>query len=57
MVAAGVVDELFLTIAPLLTGDESEPTIVSGGKLPQPAGMELLWTLRSGSELFLRYGL
>jgi riboflavin-specific deaminase-like protein len=57
MVATGVVDELFLTIAPLLTGDEAEPTIVSGGTLPQPVGMELLWALRSGSELFLRYGL
>ena len=57
LVAGGLVDELFLTIAPLLTGDESEPTIVSGGTLPRPVGMELLWTLRSGSELFLRYGL
>ena len=57
LVAAAVVDELFLTIAPLLTGDETEPAIVSGGRLAQPAGMELLWTLRSGSELFLRYGL
>lgn len=57
LVAGGLVDELFLTIAPLLTGDESEPTIVSGGKLAQPVGMELLWTLSSGSELLLRYGL
>ena len=57
LVAAGLVDELFLTISPLLTGDESEPAIVAGGRLPQPAGMELLWALRAGSELFLRYGL
>jgi len=57
LVAAGVVDELFLTIVPLLTGDEAEPTIVAGGTLPQPAEMELLGTLRSGSELFMRYGL
>jgi riboflavin biosynthesis pyrimidine reductase len=57
LVAAAVVDELFLTIAPLLTGDETEPTIVSGGRLAQPAAMELLWALRSGSELFLRYGI
>ncbi len=57
LVAGGLVDELFLTIAPLLTGDESEPTIVSGGKLAQPVAMELLWTLRSGSELLMRYGL
>jgi riboflavin biosynthesis pyrimidine reductase len=57
LLAAGVVDELFLTIAPLLTGDETEPTIVSGGRLVQPVGMELLWTLQAGSELYLRYGL
>ena len=57
LVAAAVVDELFLTIAPLLTGDETEPTIVSGGRLAQPVGMELLWTLQAGSDLFLRYGL
>ena len=57
MVAAGVVDELFLTITPLLTGDETELTIVSGGRLAQPTRMELLWALRSGSELFMRYGL
>ena len=57
LVAAGLVDELFLTIAPCLTGDEAEPTIVAGGRLPRPADMELLWALRSGSELFLRYGL
>jgi riboflavin-specific deaminase-like protein len=57
LVAASLVDELYLTIAPLLTGDEAEPTIVSGGTLPQPVGMELLWTLQSGSELYMRYGL
>jgi riboflavin biosynthesis pyrimidine reductase len=57
LVAAGVVDELFLTIAPLLTGDEEEPNIVAGGRLPEPAPMELLSVVQSGSELFLRYGL
>jgi len=53
--AAGLVDELFLTIAPLITGDEEEPSIVDGGRLPEAAELELLWVLRSGSELFLRY--
>jgi riboflavin-specific deaminase-like protein len=57
LLADGLLDELFLTIAPVLTGDEDEPTIVAGGRLPEVAEMELLWVLRAGSELFLRYGL
>jgi len=54
--AAGVVDELFLTIAPLITGDDGEPNIVAGGRLPEPIELELLWVERAGSEIFLRYG-
>jgi riboflavin biosynthesis pyrimidine reductase len=57
LVTSRLVDELFLTLAPLLTGDEDEHNIVAGGRLPAPTGLELLWVLRSGSELFLRYGL
>ena len=57
LVADGLVDELFLTIAPLLTGDPSEPTILTGAALLDPAELELVWTLRAGSELFLRYRL
>jgi riboflavin biosynthesis pyrimidine reductase len=55
LLAAGLVDELFLTITPLLTGDELEPTIVAGGKLVEPIGLDLRWVLRAGTELFLRY--
>jgi riboflavin biosynthesis pyrimidine reductase len=54
--AAGVVDELFLTVAPIITGDEDEPNIVAGGRLPEAAEFELVWALPVGSELFLRYG-
>jgi riboflavin biosynthesis pyrimidine reductase len=55
LLEAGLVDELFLTLAPLLTGDESEPAIVAGGRLRAPAALQLRWALRSGSEIFLRY--
>jgi riboflavin-specific deaminase-like protein len=54
--AAGAVDELYLTIAPLITGDADEPTIVDGGRLPLAVELELLEVDRFGSELFLRYG-
>ena len=57
LVADRLVDELFLTIAPLLTGDEGEPAILAGGRLPEAAGLELVWALRAGAELFLRYRL
>jgi riboflavin-specific deaminase-like protein len=55
LLAAGLVDELFLTITPLLTGDELQPTIVAGGKLMEPLSLELVWLLGSGPELFARY--
>ena len=53
--AAGLVDELFLTLTPLLTGDEAETSLVSGGRLPDLTRMNLRWVLRSDDELFLRY--
>src|SRR3954451_6199858 len=55
LLAAGLVDELFLTITPLLTGDELEPNIVAGGKLVEPIRVELEWLLGAGPELFARY--
>jgi riboflavin biosynthesis pyrimidine reductase len=51
----GLVDELFLTVAPLLTGDPDEPAIVEGGRLPEGVDLRLEAVLRHGSELFLRY--
>ena len=57
LVADGLADELFLTIAPLLTGDPIEPTILTGARLLDAEELELVWTLRAGSELFLRYRL
>lgn len=57
LLAHGVVDELFLTVAPVLTGDPSEPNILAGAKLAEAVEPELVWTLCAGSELFLRYRL
>ena len=57
LLADGLVDELFLTVAPLLTADADAPAIVAGPRLPAPARLELRWVLQSGAELFLRYGL
>jgi len=61
LLAAGLVDELFLTVSPLLTGrllgDErlalvEEADLVPGG----PQQMDLLGIRRDGGHLFLRYG-
>ncbi|HEX6229916.1 MAG TPA: dihydrofolate reductase family protein [Solirubrobacterales bacterium] len=51
--AAGLVDELFLTIAPKLGGGES-PHIVEG-ELPGVIPLGLAWLLEKEGELFARY--
>jgi riboflavin biosynthesis pyrimidine reductase len=51
--AAGLVDELFLTIAPKLTGGGA-PNILEGA-LPDARELELLWLLEQDGELFARY--
>jgi riboflavin-specific deaminase-like protein len=50
-----VVDELFLTVAPLVVGGEVALTIVAGAPLPEPSRLELVWALESRGELLLRY--
>ncbi len=52
--AAGLVDELFLTIAPKLSGAEA-PRILEGTALPAPAALELAWLLEHEGELLARY--
>jgi riboflavin biosynthesis pyrimidine reductase len=51
--AQGLVDELFLTIAPKLSGGEA-PRILEG-PLPGIVDLELVWLLEEDGELFARY--
>lgn len=51
---AGALDELFVTIDPSLRGGEPTPLLAGD---PLTAGLELVWALRSGSELLLRYAI
>jgi riboflavin biosynthesis pyrimidine reductase len=51
--AAGLVDDLFLTIAPKLAGGIA-PRILEGD-LPGVAPLELTWLLEHDGELFARY--
>jgi riboflavin biosynthesis pyrimidine reductase len=53
MQADGLVDDLFLTIAPKLSGGEA-PRIVEG-PLPGLVDLELAWLLEHDGELFARY--
>jgi riboflavin biosynthesis pyrimidine reductase len=55
LLEAGVVDELFLTLSPLLSGEPGALRIVEGAGLPEPTQLTLAWALRCGEELFLRY--
>lgn len=57
LLAAGLVDELFLTLTPVLTADHLETGILSGPRLEGPLRSELRWILRSEHELFLRYAI
>ncbi len=54
---AGLVDELFLTMAPKLKGGAHLPTVVDGPGLPERSviGLTLLSIYRDGDELYLRY--
>jgi 5-amino-6-(5-phosphoribosylamino)uracil reductase len=53
----GLVDELFLSLAPALAGGADALTIVAGAPLPELVPLVLVWALEEGSELYLRYRL
>ena len=57
LVAEGLVDELFLTMAPKLVGGESNPAILSGPPLPEPATLEVGSVLECKGSLFLRFAI
>lgn len=52
--AAGLVDELFLTIAAKLSGGGVPPRILEG-ELDEVIPLELVWLLEADGELFARY--
>lgn len=51
--AAGLVDELFLTIAPKLSGGGASRILE--GMVPEVVELELVWLLEQDGELFARY--
>ena len=60
LLAAGLVDELFLSLAPKLAGGDpgggESLRIVAGPPMPEPAELRLLGLLEHASYLFARYG-
>ena len=56
MLDAGLVDELFLSLSPMLVGG-GEPSVVEGTALDQPLELELVSVLEEESFLYLRYRL
>ncbi len=60
LLLAGLVDELFLSLAPKLAGGEDATgealRIIAGVSFAAPAELELLGVLENESHLFLRYG-
>lgn len=51
----GLVDEVFLTLAPQLAGGGSGPTMSSGPPLAGATALTLAWALERAGSLYLRY--
>ena len=50
-----LVDELFLSLAPKLTGGGTAPTISSGAGLKELRALSLIWALEHDDALYIRY--
>ena len=57
LLAAGLVDELFLTLNPKLAGGAAALTIVAGRQLVEPAELSLMSVAEGGGDLFTRWRL
>ncbi len=57
LVHEGLVDELFLTVAPKLAGGGHGPPISVGPELADPADSRLIWLLERHGSLYHRYSL
>jgi riboflavin-specific deaminase-like protein len=55
LLAAGLVDELCLTLNPKLAGGAAALTIVAGRDLVEPAELELVSVAEGGGDLFTRW--
>ena len=55
LLAAGLVDELFLTLNPKLAGGAAALTIVAGRELVEPAELSLISLAEGGGDLFTRW--
>jgi riboflavin-specific deaminase-like protein len=55
LLAADLVDELFLTLNPKLSGGAAALTIVAGRDLVEPAELELVSVAEGGGDLFTRW--
>ncbi len=55
LLADGLVDELFLTIAPKLAGGGEGSGITAGPEPGEPAAMAIRWLLERNGSLYLRY--
>jgi riboflavin-specific deaminase-like protein len=55
LLAAGLVDELFLTLNPKLSGGAAAFTIVAGRELVEPAELRLVSVAEGGGDLFTRW--
>jgi riboflavin-specific deaminase-like protein len=55
LLPAGLIDELFLSIAPALAGSTGSLSIVGRPALAEPIDLDLIWLLESQGHLFARY--